>query len=121
MVQHGDYSMVYADKYPEGGTMLFPPSAHDGEIEAQRTRIEKNPKVMNDLSAQLYPEEKKKAARAKFEYKGASVNNERGELVLWYMGPIRMPIIKAGYRAQWVYDLKKDYLSKLYLSIVPLE
>lgn len=76
---------------------------------------------MNRLCAKLLPEDKSSVTRVSFVYKGASVSEESGELILWYMGPIIRPKINAGYRAQWVYDLKKGCLTSVYLSVVPLE
>ena len=120
-VERGDYSMAYAEKYPQRSKMLYVPSDYDEQIVAQRKRIEKNLQVMNELSVHLYPEETSKASLVDFEYRGSSVNEESDELVLWYMGPIIRPRINAGYRAQWVYNLKKGYMGRVHLSIVPLE
>lgn len=121
MVERGDYSMAYAGKYPQKSSMLYSPSDYDQQIVAQRKRIEKNLQVMNELHVRLYHEEKSKASLVNFEYRGSSVNEESDELILWYMGPMKRPRINAGYRAQWVYNLKKGYLRKVHLSIVPLE
>lgn len=121
MVERGDYSMAHAGKYPHKSSMLYSPSDYDRQIVAQRKRIEKHSQIMNEVCVHLYPKEKSGASFVNFEYKGASVNEESGELVLWYMGLMKRPRINAGYRAQWVYNLKKAYLGKVHLSIVPLE
>jgi len=113
--------MAHAEKYPLKSIMLYSPSDYDEQIVAQRKRIEKNLQVMNELSVRLYPEETSKASLVDFEYRGSSVNKGSDELILWYMSPIIRPRINAGYRAQWVYNLKKGYLGKVYLSVVPLE
>jgi len=76
---------------------------------------------MNQLAAEFYPDERDDPGEVTFRYRGASVNEESEELVIWYMGSIRDPDMNAGYRAQWVLDLKREYLTSVYLSVVPLE
>ena len=121
MAGRGDHSSVYAGRYPYPSRPLSAPSGYDAEIARQRGRIEERPELMNTLAAELYPDERDDPGRVTFRYRGASLNEESEELVLWYMGPIRSPDINAGYRAQWVLDLKKEYLTSVYLSLVPLE
>ena len=121
MVEHGDYSEVHPERYSGRGKMVYPPSDYDSMVEKQRKRLERDPKLMNELSATFYPREAKKAQAVVFEYWGISVNEEMGEVVLWYMGPIIRPKIDYGYRVQWVYDLKKMYLTRAHVSVVPIE
>jgi hypothetical protein len=56
-----------------------------------------------------------------FRYRGASVNEDSEEIIIYYMGSTRDPDLNAGYRAQWILDLNREYLTSLYLSVVPLE
>jgi hypothetical protein len=121
MVENGDRSAVYAEKYPSESRFLTEPSDFDSEIARQRSRIEEIPTLMNSLTVELYPDEKDGAGAVMFKYRGASLGEESDDLVLWYMGQLREPKVNAGYRAQWVFDTEKKYLARVYLSIVPLE
>lgn len=121
MVERGDYSAVHARKYPHNSDVLDVPSEYDEDIAVQRDRIEDNAELMNKLTEEAYPVAEDGPASVAFEYRGASINGDSGELILWYMGLLRDPQMNAGYRAQWVFDTKKEYLTSIYLSIVPLE
>jgi hypothetical protein len=76
---------------------------------------------MNRLAADFYPEENGGLEGSVFRYRGASVNDSSGEIIIWYMGSIRDPGLHSGYRVQWVLDVKREYLTGVYVSIVPLE
>jgi hypothetical protein len=121
MVERGDRSGVHAGKYPHQSNVLDTPSEYDSEIARQRERIEDAPGLMNRLTEEAYPGEGKGPGSVKFEYRGASVNDESGELILWFMGLLRDPQKNAGYRAQWVFDSKREHLTSIHLSVVPLE
>jgi hypothetical protein len=121
MVERGDHSAVHAGKYPHHSNVLDPPSEYDSDIAQQRERIEDASGLMNRLTEEAYPEEGKGPGSVSFQYRGASVNEESGELILWYMGLLRDPQMNAGYRAQWVFDRKREHLTRIHLSVVPLE
>ena len=121
MVERGDHSAVHAGKYPHHSSVLDVPSEYDADIALQRERIEGVSGVMNRLTQEAYPTEGDGAGSVTFNYRGASVNEGSDELILWYMGLLRDPRENAGYRAQWVFDRNRQYLTSIYLSVVPLE
>jgi hypothetical protein len=121
MIERGDHSLVLSEKYPRTGEFLSPGSPYEERIGFERSRIEEDSTLMNRLAAEAYPGEEDDPAMARFGYVGASLNEDQDELVLWYRGLLRDPRVNAGYRAQWVLDLDKGYLSGVYLSVVPLE
>ncbi len=121
MIERGDRSLVSSKKYPQTGKFLNLGSPYEERIEFQRSRIEEDSTLMNRLASEAYPGEEDDPALARFKYVGASLNEDQGELVLWYTGLLRDARVNAGYRAQWVLDLEKGYLSGVYISVVPLE
>jgi hypothetical protein len=121
MVLSGDHSAVCAEKYPYPSRVLKSPTDYDGEIARQKERIERSPELMNRLATDLYPDEKDDPKGIVFKYRGASVNEDSTEIIISYMGSIREPHLNAGYRAQWILDVEREYLTGVYLSVVPLE
>lgn len=120
-LERGDYSSVKVGRYPHRMEILRPPSQYEAIVQDWRKVIENQPKVMNRIAENFFPEGEGDPSNLTFRFHFAGKDGENNRLILRYFAVIRNPFILAGYQVQFVFHLPSEKFAEIYVAQIPLE
>ncbi len=112
----GDLRMVYEKPYRGHLTMLYGTEEYSQTIEELRQAVEKEPGVLDQLTAAFFEE-----PHREYGFKYAALDRACNLLVLRYFARVVDHPLIAGYQVQLAFDVDSRACRQINVSEVPLE
>ena len=117
-IEREDFSDVVRGRVPYATRKVDSPSEYDGLIQEIMGKIEENAEALKKIASHFFPEMSK---NLDFQFDFSSLDEKKEKLILRFFAKMPDSKVYAGIALQFVVDVKREEVSKIYAVILPLE